>query len=380
MKIHLARSIIILLLVIGFNCFILAQSGRHRATPKSSPPPDNISTTSSSQSQTTTASPPVIVEKGEDIPGADTLKIDATLVSVPTIVSDPTGRYVPFLKAEDFNLYEDNVPQQISLFSSEKLPFSVALVLDTSGSITDSMAGIQESAKRFVYELREDDKVMVVEFNSNVKVLNELSSDRDLIQHSIDKTRAGGSTRLYDALYEVAQRFKSVEGRKAIILLTDGEDTSSRQASEKKAIDEVIESGALTYVIQFPDTEELMGQKPTMRTPSTFPTAGGATNRIHYPDSTFLHQLVDLSGGDMYYAGGTNGLPDIWSKIAEELRYVYVLGYYPTNPVEKGGFRQIRVQLREKASNTIHYKHGYSAHSAKPASESGSANANKKNL
>jgi VWFA-related protein len=379
MRNYFAR-LLMLFLIIGLSSFSLAQSGRHRSAPKppadvnnASSNSDNSAAASSSSSQpssspsASSSNPPIV--KGEDIPGGPALKIDATLVSVPTVVSDRTGRYVPFLKAEDFKLYEDSVPQDITFFASERLPFNVALVLDTSGSIRDSMSAIQESAKRFVHELRDDDKVMVVEFNSNVNVLCELSSNKYHVQDSISRTRAGGATRLYDALYEVAKRFKTVEGRKAIILLTDGEDTESRDVNDKQAIDAIMECGALTYVIQFPDSAgSIMDNGPGA--PPTFP-GGHIGGRVHYPDSGFLHELVDLSGGDMYYAGGRNGLPNIWHKIAEELRFVYVLGYYPTNPVENGGFRQIHVQLRDKDAGALRYKHGYSARNAKAKSNAG---------
>jgi Ca-activated chloride channel homolog len=340
----------------------LAQSGRNRSAPRPKPSetaPGGAPKSSTPENSSTT--PPIVrAEPGEDDPGEGaTLKIDATLVTVPVVVSDQSGRYVPFLKSENFKLYEDGTAQEISFFASERVPFNVSIVLDTSGSISDSMEAIQESAIRFVRELRDDDRVMVIEFNSRVNVLNELTSDRYKIRHSIETTRSHGGTRLYDGLYEAAIRMKSAEGRKAIILLTDGEDTESNR-SARDALESILESGALMYVIQFPASMGSSAPGGSIGMPPTFPGGGRGGGIGGYPDSEFLRELVGQTGGDMYYAGGRAGLPNVWRKIAEELRYVYVLGYYPTNPVENGGHRHIRVQLSQ-GTGKIRYKPGYSA-------------------
>lgn len=360
------RFIAWLMIVVCLGSLSLAQSGRNRANPK--PKED---TTTKTTPTTPTNKPPVVYENASEASeDVGVLKIDATLVTVPTVVSDRSGRYVPFLQPKDFNLYEDSIAQEISFFSSEKVPFNVALVLDTSGSITDSLPSIQESAINFVRELKEDDKVMVIDFNSRVNIDNELTSDRNKIRHSINTIHAGGGTKIYDALLEAAKRLKSVEGRKAIILLTDGEDTESNH-SETEAIDAVIESGALNYVIQFPSTEFAGGMgmpAPTFPgTPSTFPGGSRGANGSRYPDTTFLHNLSDNTGGDLYYAGGRSGLPNIWHKIAEELRFVYVLGYYPSNPVDRGGKRNIQIQLKDRTNGVLRYKKTYQAKYSKTA-------------
>ncbi|MEW6730878.1 MAG: VWA domain-containing protein [Acidobacteriota bacterium] len=355
-----------------------AQSGRNRPDPHPhTRNTDSANGNSRSVSPNTPAanSTPIKIEKadpGDESAGgeAETLKIDATLVTVPVVVSDYNGRYVPFLKQEDFKLFEDSVTQEISFFASERVPFAVSLVMDTSGSIESSMEDIRESAIRFVRELREDDRVMVIEFNSKVEVLTELTSDRNKIRSAIRSTRAGGGTKLYEGLYEAAKRMKSEEGRKAIILLTDGEDTESRRVNAEQALEAVVESGALMYVIQFPESLSSYSAGPTIGMPPTFPGSGGGRRTSGpggYPDSAFLRELVKLTGGDMYFAGGRAGLPNIWRRIAEELRFVYVLGYYPSNAVENGGFRQIRVQLRERDNGSIRHKQGYTAKRPKKA-------------
>jgi Ca-activated chloride channel homolog len=362
-------SLFVWLFVIGGLCSLasypgLAQSGRNRSAPKpkqSEPKPAATPNHAPPESSSSTPAAPRADAGEDDLGEAATLKIDATLVTVPVVVSDQTGRYVPFLKADNFKLYEDGTVQEISFFASERVPFNVALVMDTSNSISDSMDAIQESAIRFVRELKEEDRVMVVEFNSKVEVLNELTTDRNKIRHSIQTTRARGGTSLYDALYETAIRMKSAEGRKAIILLTDGEDTESNRNS-REAMEAVLECGALMYVIQFPASAYMTSPVPSIGMPPTFPGGGGGRGggSSGYPDSDFLRELVGLTGGDMYFAGGRSGLPNVWSKIAEELRHVYVLGYYPTNGVENGGRRRINVQLAQ-TKGKIRYKPSYTA-------------------
>ncbi len=369
MKRYLAFLLVCVLVAIALNSISSAQSGRVRPKPNPSTSTNNSNTDSSTTSNSSQPNDKdkvkVVKADPSEVGEADaTLKIDATLVTVPAVVSDRNGRYIPFLKAEDFKIFEDGTAQEISLLSSEKLPFKVAIVLDTSGSISDSMDAIKESAKRFVRELRDNDEVMVVEFNSKVNLLTDLTSDRNKIRYSIDTTHAGGGTRLYDAVHLAANRLKSEEGRKAIILLTDGEDTESREFSERQAIDSVVESGALNYVIQFPDSSGGgFGSRPGLGGPPTFPgsTGGGRSGPGRYPDTAFLHTLVRETGGDMYYAGGRNGLPDVWHRIAEELRYVYVIGYYPTNPLENGGYRHISIQLKDQSVGALRYKKGYKA-------------------
>lgn len=342
----------------------LAQSGRNRHNPKSNA---EKSKTEPAQPETDTTTPPFTRSAGDDVDeglSGETLKIDATLVTVPTVVSDRQGRYVPFLKTEDFTLFEDGVKQEITFLAAERVPFKVALVMDTSGSIESSMEDIQESAIRFIRQLKDEDEVMVVSFNSKVEVLNELTSDRDKIRHSIRITRAGGGTKLYEALYEAATRLRSVDGRKAIILLTDGEDTESRKINAGDATEAVVESGALFYAIQFPESISAYGGGgPVFGAPPTFPGSRprGSNGPGGYPDATFLRELVKQTGGDIHFAGGRNGLPNIWRKIADELRHVYVLGYYPTNAIENGGYRQVKVQLRDRETGLIRHKEGYRA-------------------
>ncbi|MCS6886104.1 MAG: VWA domain-containing protein [Acidobacteriota bacterium] len=342
-----ARLAMILLLLLLVQA--AAQSGRIRRNPPS--PPTQIKQTQELQK---------VVYAEEDAEASDLamLKIDATLVTVPAIVIDYAGRYVPFLKPSDFVLKEDGVQQDITFFAAERVPFDVIIVMDTSRSISASLSAIQDSACRFVHQLDEGDRVSVIEFNSKVRVLTELTSDKTEVEQSIRQTKAGGGTRLYDGLYEAAKRLKAIDRRKAIILLTDGEDTISK-TKVQVAANAVAESGALVYVIQFPGLPNQSCRSIIL--PPTFPTPGSGD----YPDATFLKTLVELSGGDLYRASSRDSLLNIWHKIASELRHVYVLGYYPSNPIESGGTRKIQLSLKA-VEGKLRYRKSYQAKVARP--------------
>src|SRR5262249_7174436 len=183
-----------------------------------------------------------------------TIKTDTSLVSIPVSVIDRDGKFVPSLNKRDFRLYEDGVEQDIENINLVETPFHVALVLDTSHSTVFKMKDIQNAAFAFVQQLKRDDQVMVVSFDSKVRFHCEFTSDYDALRQAIYETRTGGSTKLYEAVDKVIDRLEPIQGRKAIVLFTDGVDTSSRRANFPNTIEKVEESGALVYPIKY-DTE-----------------------------------------------------------------------------------------------------------------------------
>ena len=152
-------------------------------------------------------------------------------MTIPVSVTDRDGRYVPNLQKGDFRLWEDGVEQEVAFFSSVDKPFSVVLMLDTSPSTQFRLEDIQDAAIAFVNQLRPDDKVMVVSFNDEISILSEFTTDRSHLMRAIRRAHTDDGTRLYDALDLVMNRELSrVQGRKAIVLFTDGVDTTSRHA------------------------------------------------------------------------------------------------------------------------------------------------------
>src|SRR5919198_278198 len=188
----------------------------------------------------------------EEVGDGEVVRVNTTLITVPVSVTDRQGRYVPNLKREDFHLFENGVEQQVAFFDSADKPFTVALLLDTSGSTRFRLWDIKDAAIEFSRQLRPQDRVLVVTFNEQVLLLTEATSDRAIINGVITyNARSGDSTRLYDAVdLVIRERLNKIQGRKAIVLFTDGVDTSSQQATYESTLSQVEELDALIYPIQ----------------------------------------------------------------------------------------------------------------------------------
>src|SRR6478672_6574711 len=197
----------------------------------------------------------------EEVDAGDIIKVNTTLVTIPVSVMDRDGRYVPNLRKEDFRLWEDGVEQQVAFFSSVDKPFSVVLMLDTSPSTQFRLEDIQDAAISFVNQLRADDKVMVVSFNDDINVLCDLTTDRSRLERAIRRAHTGDGTRLYDAVDMVINRQLSrIQGRKAIVLFTDGVDTTSKRASYESTVTDAQELDALIYPVQYDTSRDVANQ------------------------------------------------------------------------------------------------------------------------
>src|SRR5262245_459480 len=331
-----------------------AQSGRkaqqNEARPRVVNPNEKTQERDSSNKPLAVSTPVEVDENG-------VIKLDTFLVTIPVSVTDRYGKFVPFLVKRDFHIFEDSVEQDIESLESIEVPFHVALVLDTSQSTRFNLEDIQDAAVDFVNQLRPDDKVMVVSFDSRGRVESEFTSDRAQLRNAIFRTRTGGSTKLYEAVDLVlAERLKGIQGRKAIVLFTDGVDTSSKLASAQSTIELVEESDTLVYPIHY-DTEEAVqgGIYTPGRTPpvNPFPVPGGrrrwpftplieyltpqwpqwpqgrtppGTSRADYErGARYLHDMADASGGRLYEADTLSHVSQAFSLIAEELRHQYRL-------------------------------------------------------
>ena len=232
-----ARCFVVILLVAGFvwalNSSSSAQSARKSPPPPSSQNerqfPKDSEKEKSSNRPLADNTPITLDENG-------TIKMDTSLVSIPVSVLDRDGKFVPSLKKRDFRLYEDGVEQEIESFNSVETPFHVVLVLDTSNSTMFKLEDIQNAAFAFVKQLRRDDQVMVVSFDSKVRFHSEFTNDYDELRQAIYETRTGGSTKLYEAVDKVVDRLEPIQGRKAIVRFTDGVDTASRERSRRRSM------------------------------------------------------------------------------------------------------------------------------------------------
>lgn len=325
-------------------------------------------------SNTTEVNDPAAEPTAEELSEGDVLRVDTTLVTVPVSVLDRQGRFIPNLKREDFTLLENGNEQSIAFFETAEKPFTVALVLDTSASTQFKLSEIKAAALEFAKQLRPQDRVLVVTFNSEVLLLTEPTNDLVLMEETIEEfVHTGTATRLYDAVnLTISERLNRIKGRKAIVLFTDGVDTASQQASYQSTLEQVEELDALIYPVQY-DTSDYMramqgsGQGTVTVTTtrrgifgsssSTQTYNAPANNGASMPGTTkedydranvYLHALADKTGGRLYPAKDTKQLADSFTAIAEELRRQYTLGYYPkTASVADGERRAIRVRVRQ---------------------------------
>ena len=278
------------------------------------------------------------------------VRVSTNLVTVPVAVLDRNGRFIPDLTIDQFHIYEDGVEQKIVHFDSAEKPFTLALMLDVSDSARFKLKEIQDAAAIFVKQLHSNDRVMIVAFDRNVTILSEPASDRTVVTESIYGARTGGGTSLYNALDVVMkQRLSRIAGRKAIVLFTDGVDTTSAGASYASTLREAQELDALVYAIQYDTYSDRAGAgaNPTKsQTAVTLTTRSGELLNLAYTRATrYLRLLTQQSGGRFYYADSPAQLARSFARIAAELRQQYALAYYPTSKGSDSQKREIRVRV-----------------------------------
>lgn len=295
--------------------------------------------------QPSSAIPPALGNQQESAEG-HVLHINTTLVTVPVSVMDRNGKYVPNLQQKDFRVYEDGIEQEIAYFVPVETPFTVALLLDTSGSTFLRLEDIQAAAIAFVNQLRTVDQVLIISFDSGIHKLADTTNDREKLYKAIRRTRTGTSTRLYDAVnWVINKHLRFIPGRKAIILLTDGVDTASRKDMDKRNLRDVEELDALIYAVQYSTYEHLRIYQEIMKTMGSKVTVRGSTPEDFTRADAYLSELVEKSGGRRYRADSIENITEVFGLVAEELRRQYTLGYYPKTPVQDGQQRQIKVRV-----------------------------------
>jgi Ca-activated chloride channel family protein len=314
------------------------------------------------------------VESETVVEDKEVISVDTDLVTIPVRISDRSNRFIAGLKKEDFKVFENDVEQEIAYFSNEEQPFTVALVLDMSISSTFKINEIQNAAIAFIAQLRPSDKVLVVSFSEQVYVLSEATSDRRRLISAVKSSRIESGTSLYEAVDMVInERFKKIQGRKAIVLFTDGVDTTSRRADAMKNISSALELDALIYPIQYDTYSDVQAIKnkpiitqpnptglplpPTNPNPTGLPfplptvgTPGGqGTTAEDYRKATeYLDDLAARTGGRVYPASTPANLALAFSNIAAELRQLYSLGYYPKEEGKAGQRRKIKVRTSKQ--------------------------------
>lgn len=303
-----------------------------------------------------------------------------TLISLPVSVSDRDGRYIPGLRKDDFTIYQDGVKQNIAFFATYDEPLNIALLLDTSGSTQgESLDKIKDAAKDFVELLKPNDKCLVATFDSQVNVLNQFTNHEGELKKSIEKVQTAerDGTVLYRAVKQIAQNsFNNLEGRKVIILLSDGKDYGS-DVKFKELMSLLEESDVLIYSIFYQtgagapkltmDSSGTVKEKETKKKekkpkepkkPKTYYSIiiPPQNDLITNEEITQGQKLTDIGGifslqemsemtAGRFYMSDTPNLRQIFKKVAGELREQYRLGYYAKNVGNDISSREIMVKV-----------------------------------
>ncbi len=397
------KKIALILACLGLlGVSILAQSARRprivTATPAPTPPTIKNNTTSPTDRRPPvlqngkinpqpTATPPVdnkeVIEDDKEV-----IKVETNLVTMPVSVLDRDGRFISGLTQQDFQIFENGVPQKVEYFQSVEQPFTVILLIDVSPSTQFKIDEIQDAAIAFVNQLRRDDKVQVISFDERVHILSPVTNDRRVLQNAIRQTEFGDGTSLYEAVNFVIERqLRQIQGRKAVVLFTDGVDTTSRRANYQSTIRESEEAEALFYPIRF-DTQSDMnggwgGGSGGGGYPNRYPRrqqggiggilgtilgggnvqigrggggGNGSSSAEYETGKKYLEDLARNSGGRSFEA--RNNLNAAFSGIAEELRRQYSIGYYPETVGKVGDRKQIRVRVM-RANLVVRAKSSY---------------------
>jgi Ca-activated chloride channel family protein len=266
------------------------------------------------------------------------------LVSLNVTVTDGAGKYVTGLEQSDFQVFEDGAQQKLSFFSPTQQPISLAILLDTSASMEERMGIAQEAAIGFTRQLHKDDEAEVIDFDSQVRVLSPFTHDGASLEKAIRTTTANGSTSLYNAVYIALKDLKKVKAasasdirRQAIVLLSDGDDTSS--------------------LIEFDQVLDLAKRSETVI--YCIGLRQGEIARREFKEAEFvLKQLSNETGGRAYFPTDARELAKIYQSIWDELASQYTMAYSSANPKRDGAWRRVQVRL-VKPELTARTKLGY---------------------
>ena len=271
------------------------------------------------------------------------------VIGMNVTATDASRRYVTDLDRQDFQIFEDGRPQQVTFFRRSSLPLALALLIDTSASMEPNLGVAQEAAVGFIRALGPEDIASVIDFDTRVEVRQDFTTDRRALEHAIRKTAAGGSTALYNAVYIALKGLTKTIGderleerrRRAIVILSDGEDTSSLLGFDE-VLDLAVRSDTAIYAIG------LLGSEVSafVKRPN---------------DAQFvLRRLSEQTGGRVFFATDAKELSGVYGKIRAELANQYFLAYESTNPRRDGQFRRISVRV-SRASVVARARPGYYA-------------------
>ncbi len=368
----------------------------------------------------------------------DSVRLSATLVQVPAIVTDRAGKLVTDLAQKDFTVYEDGKQQEVAMFATIKQPFNAVLLLDTSNSAQDRLRAIQSTAASFTTQLEPKDRMMVISFDNEVRQLTEFTNDSKELESAIRGTESGFGKLLYEAVTRALEQLREQEGRRAVILFSDGVDMRSIEATVESSTRLAEEIGAVIYVVRFdtrwwleaearsheaersksnlpvnidgriPLPPEFGGPEvpsnpeiPTPKAPRIEIGGGGVevgsprrqppvvydpgntntpTHRVPEPESsdpltknlnklygeanTYLQTLTSRTGGRIFEAETFENTRSAFARIAEEMRNLYMVGYYPPTNRQDNKYHKIKLEVARKGVQ-VRARTGYRTESRK---------------
>jgi VWFA-related protein len=267
------------------------------------------------------------------------------VIQLNVSVTDAHNRYVTGLRQKDFAIFEDGVRQELSLFNHDDIPISLVLMLDTSASMDEKMKDAQDAAVRFVRTMRPQDKARIMQFNDRPTVLQDFTAEMGALESAVRRTESSGPTYLHNALYvtlkDLAREKKGGElRRRAVVLLSDGEDTGSLVTDEQ-----VLELARLTEINLY--AISLRGNR-------------GDRGAMSFSQAAhLLSALARETGGQVYFPNSISELDAVYGRIAEELRTQYSIGYISSNKRRDGKWRRVVVRAPERDDLQIRHKIGY---------------------
>ena len=282
-----------------------------------------------------------------EVDESDVVRVSTDLITVPAEVMDRSGRYVSNLNKNDFRIFENGVEQQLAYFASVEQPFTVALLLDVSGSTQSQLQAIRIAANSFIKGLRPNDRLLLITFDGKINVLTEAITLAELRKTKLRLDAVNDGTLLYDTIdFVLNQRLAGMQGRKAVVLLTDGVDGGSRKGLSKKNLRDAEESNVTIYTVRYntlPQLPQRLSQIPDLKARAHVEER---MRKEYVVAANYLQSLTDKSGGRLYNAASLVEVPEMFRTITDELGRQYSLGYYPKGHANPGEKRDIRVRTR----------------------------------
>jgi Ca-activated chloride channel homolog len=278
-----------------------------------------------------------------------TLRVDVKLVSVLVNVTDRNGALVGGLGQGDFAVTEDGRPQQIAVFEKQsELPLNLMLAIDTSGSVRKDLTEEAAAAKRFAHAiLRTQDKMSVMQFATEVRALTPFTNKLSQIDRGLGQLHSDWATALYDAIYQGADRLGALEGRKVLVVISDGDDTAEN-TTYAQALEEALRNEVMIYALIDVPIEA---------------SAGRNTGGEHA-----LMTLAEQTGGKYFYVN-EGGLDKAFAKVSDDLRTQYLIGYYPRNQEPGRTFHRIHVTVPRAAAGDFNVRHKVGYYADAPAAK-----------